>query len=106
MTTEPMTQEQGHQVLLEQVYLPAFLEKCGEYNVVFQSQEDLEDALENVQLLKHAQARQSPVPHLNKIARQHLCHSLGIYPNQEKRASDDAEIPSQIVDALRAAVNG
>ena len=71
-----MDPRQAQEVLTQNVYVPAFIEKCAERGVQFNSEEELIQALETVALLKQSQAQQSGS--LIKSAHDDLCAAMGV----------------------------
>lgn len=60
--------EKAAAVLLEEVYLPAFIKRCSELGITFKDDEDLAAALENVVTIKAAEAQIPETQSLHKQA--------------------------------------
>lgn len=83
-------------VILEGVYVPAFVEKCASLGVNFSDEDSLKTALHTVEMLKTAEAEQST--DIVKKAHAALCEAAGVETPDavaareasEKQASDNA----------------
>jgi hypothetical protein len=83
-------------VILEGVYVPAFVEKCASRGVTFRDEDSLRTALATVSMLKSAEAEQSA--DIVKEAHEALCKAAGVETPeaaaaraaQEQQASEQA----------------
>jgi len=83
-------------VILEGVYVPAFVEKCASRGVTFRDEDSLRTALQTVSMLKSAEAEQSA--DVVKEAHAALCTAAGVETPEaaaaraarEKQASEQA----------------
>jgi hypothetical protein len=76
-------------VILEGIYVPAFVEKCASLGVTFPDEASLRTALETVTMLKEAEAEQSV--DLVKEAHAALCKAAGKETSQEVETREAAE---------------
>ena len=82
--------ENAQAVLFEEIYLPAFLQKCASHGLEFPDQESLQSALESVAMLKSAETAQKSG--LAKSAAADLRTALGMQqPEQVKADAAKAE---------------
>ncbi len=87
-------------VLFQDVYLPAFAEKCAELGVEFADEESVQAALETVSMLKQASQKESG--DLVKSAHAALCESRGRQtPKQRKQAEAQAKVAADTAKSDR-----
>jgi len=87
-------------VLFEEVYLPAFAEKCAELGIQFTDGESVTAALETVSMLKQSSQTQSV--NLVKVAHAALCEQTGTQtPEQRKAAEMQTEKAANVASADR-----
>jgi len=87
MEKEAMTQEEA--LLFENVYLPAFVEKCAEFGITFPDRETLDTAIESAALLQQAvESRGSNTVKQASIA---LKKALGIEQSQTEQVTERAQ---------------
>ena len=86
-------------VLFQDVYLPAFAEKCAELGVQFSDESSLSAALETVSMLK--QASQKSSGNVVKAAHAALCEASGIATPVQRAAAE-----KQSADATKVASAG
>jgi hypothetical protein len=79
-----MTQEEA--VLFQQVYLPAFIQKCASLGVAFPDEETLKAGLETTALLKHTLSQQQG--NVVKQANLALKEALGIPVTMPAKAAE------------------
>lgn len=94
MEKEAMTQEEA--LLFENVYLPAFVEKCAEFGITFPDRETLDTAIESAALLK--QAIESQGSNTVKQASIALKKALGL--DQSQAAEQVTERAQKVAAAL------
>jgi hypothetical protein len=75
-------------ILFEDVYLPAFVEKCAELGLNFNDQASLQNALESVAMLKSAEAAEGV--DITKSAAADLRVAMGV-PQPEDTVKAQAE---------------
>lgn len=97
-------------VLFEEVYLPAFLNKCASSGLTFSDQESLQAALESVAMLKSAEAHQKSS--LAKSAAADLRTALGVpqpeqvVAQQKQTAQHNKEAAARVGnDRVRKAID-
>ena len=87
-------------VLFEEVYLPAFAEKCAELGIQFTDQDSVTAALETVSMLKQASQRTSV--DLVKAAHAALCANVGVAtPAQRKTAAAQEKKAATVASSNR-----
>jgi|GEM_PF-6959813 len=93
-----MNKEAGNEqvALFEEVYLPAFMQKCASHGLTFSDQESLQAALESVAMLKAAEANQKAG--LAKSAAADLRSALGV-PQPEQVAAQQQKTEQQEKEA-------
>ena len=75
-------------VLFEDVYLPAFVEKCAALGLSFNDQASLQSALESVAMLKSAETTETV--DLTKSAAADLRSAMGVpQPEDTQRAAEE-----------------
>lgn len=94
MSDQALNPAQAEQVLLQEVYLPTFIDKCAQAGLVFENEEMLGEALESVAILK--QANTSEVSQLTKAAAADLREVMGVeQPEQRQQAEQAKEAAAQ-----------
>jgi len=85
MSKEQMTGEQA--LLYREVYIPAFVEKCGELGVEISDPETLNDALETTSLVKQTLQKQGT----NRIKQANLTlkQALGVQEQEAVENNDE-----------------
>jgi hypothetical protein len=92
-------------VLFQEVYLPAFAEKCAELGIQFADEDSLVAALETVSMLK--QSNQAQSNDIVKAAHAALCERSGVAtPEQRKAAKTNSEKAASIAksDVVKGAL--
>jgi hypothetical protein len=79
-----LTPEQAEQVLLSEVILPAFVQKCAANGTQFSSIEQVQRAYQDAQLIKAAAVNTDTT--VVESAHNDLCKALGL-PTEEKQAA-------------------
>jgi hypothetical protein len=88
--------ENAQVALFEEVYLPAFIQKCASRGLEFSDQDSLQAALESVAMLKAAEATQKSG--LAKSAASDLRTALGV-PQPEQVAAAQQKTEQQKKEA-------
>lgn len=60
------------QTVFDSVYVPVFVKRAAEHGIAFSSPEELQLALQNVVMLRQAEAQQTALPNLHKQANARL----------------------------------
>ena len=89
MGNDQMDQDTARAVILEGIYVPAFVEKCASRGINFSDEESLATALQTVQMLKQAEAEESV--DLVKEAHSALCGAAGMETSEEVATREAAE---------------
>ena len=90
-------------ILTDEVYVPAFVEKCAELGIKFQDEDSLTAALETVSMLKTAEAGESS--NLVKDAHAALRQASGLKTSAEEKAEAAQEKAASEKAAATAAQN-
>lgn len=95
-------------VLFEQVWLPAFAEKCAEHGIPCSNEEELAIAVENALMAKQAleTANSKHASEMHKFANEQLRALLGTPEGDddesEKEAEDLSNLSEDVIKALKA----
>jgi hypothetical protein len=84
MREQQLNKEAAQQVLMHEIYLPAFLEKCAQCGLEINSDSEVGEAIELVALLK--QASSETTNSLLKSAAASMREALGIAQPEEREA--------------------
>jgi len=106
MSGQALDATAAQRVLFEDVYLPAFVEKCAQHGVTFPDEESVQAALESVTMLKGAEA--SEQSSIAKSAAADLRSALGIPTPEDPEAAVAAHEKAASVargDRVRAAID-
>jgi hypothetical protein len=88
--------ENAQVALFEEVYLPAFIQKCASHGLTFSDQDSLQSALESVAMLKAAETTQKTS--LAKSAAADLRTAMGL-PQPEQVAAQQQQAAQQQKEA-------
>lgn len=104
MDDQNLTPEQAaNAVLLEEVVLPAFAEKCAAHGVTFQTPEQLAKAWETAQYIKAASAAGTGESIIDKVHAD-VCNALQVPSAVEKQAEDAVAERQAADERIRAAL--
>lgn len=111
----PLTDEaiaEASQTVFETVYLPVFMKRAAEHGISFSSPDELQLALQNVVMVRQAEAQSAAVPDLHKQANAGLRKLMKLPDTSVLDATKTAAnsvgevlnaLPSDDVDALEKA---
>ena len=86
---QQLTPEQAQLVLLQDVAMPAFVEKCAALGLNFESTEQAVMGYETVRMINASAAAGST--DLIKAAHSDLCSAMGVPTEEEQQATEQAQ---------------
>lgn len=91
--------EQAGEAMFDQVYVPAYLQKCASRGVTFQDEDELRTALQSTNLLRVNQVKQAAAANsgLHKSANAALRQLFGEDVEATEKASQDDQVVQSFV---------